>query len=80
MIYALTELCVNISIGHAQWCNRWGGGGRVPPETSDQEISADLLGKKWEGKKEKGWEIKKEKENCKREGRKLKMKMEGGKS
>ena len=34
-----------------------GGGGagcRVPPETSDQEISADLPGKKRQTKKKKG--------------------------
>ena len=33
---------------HNQWRNRRGGqgaGGRVPPETSDREISAELPGK-----------------------------------
>ena len=33
-----------------QWRNRWGAGGKVPPETSDGEISADLPGKKRQGK------------------------------
>ena len=42
------------SPGVKQWRNR-GGGGRVPPETSDREISADLPGKNRQGKKEKGW-------------------------
>ena len=49
----------------------------MPPETSDREIFADLLGKERQGKKEKGVKIEKKKENCKREGGKLKM--EGGK-
>ena len=54
-----------------------GAGGRVlpPPETSDREISVDLLGKKRQGKKGK-MEQKKKKGNQKREGGKLKM--EGG--
>ena len=42
-----------------QWRNRWGAGGRVPPETSDQEIFADVLGKKRQGKKGKGVKIEK---------------------
>ena len=54
-----------------------GRGGRgqsaPPPPTSDWEISADLPGKK--GKRGENWE--ENKENCKREGEKLKM--EGGK-
>ena len=56
---------------------RGGGGqwGRVPPETSDWEVSANLPGKKRQGKNGKGVKI--EKENCKKEGGKLKM--EGGK-
>ena len=37
--------------GDKQCCNRWGVGGRVPPETSDREISVDLLGKKGKGVK-----------------------------
>ena len=43
-----------------QWRNRGGGRGRVPPETSDREISADLPGKE---SKEKGgkWGKKKRK-------------------
>ena len=32
-------------------------GGRVPPETSDQEIFADVSGKKKQGKKGKGWKL-----------------------
>ena len=32
-----------------QWHNRWGA--ECPPETSDREISADLLGKERQGKK-----------------------------
>ena len=59
-------------IAKTQWRNRWGG--RVPPETFDQEISADLLGKEKQGKRGK-WG--KKKENWKREDGKLKM--EGGK-
>ena len=31
-----------------------GGGSRVPPETSDREIFADVSGKKRQGKKGKG--------------------------
>ena len=54
-----------------QWRNRRGsGGGRVPPETSEREIFADVSGKK--GKEVKIWEEKK-RENCKREGGKLEM-------
>ena len=45
-------------------------GGRVPPDTSHQKISADLPGKERQGKME-NWEEKKE--------MKEKMKMEGGK-
>ena len=41
-----------------QWRNRQGGarwqGGRVPPETSDRKIYADLPGKTSQGKKGKG--------------------------
>ena len=40
-----------------QWRNRWGGqerGAGCPPETSDQEIFADVSGKKRQGKKGKG--------------------------
>ena len=36
-----------------------GAGGRVPPGTSDREISADLPGKRRQGKKEKGVKIEK---------------------
>ena len=54
-----------------------GQGGRLPPYTSDREISADLPGKERQGKKGK---CRKKKENLKREGRKGgKLKMEGGK-
>ena len=52
-----------------------GVGGIVPPKTSDWEISADLQGKKRQGKR--GENLEEKKENCKREGGKLKM--EGGK-
>ena len=45
-----------------------------PPETSDREIFADVTGKMKQGKKV---EREEKKENCKREGGKLKM--EGGK-
>ena len=40
-----------------QWRNGRGAGGRVPPETSDREISTDLPGKKRQGKREKGWKL-----------------------
>ena len=40
--------------GVAQWHNRRGQGAECPPETSDREISADISGKKRQGKKEKG--------------------------
>ena len=44
-----------------QWRNRFGGqGGRMPPETSDWEISADLSGKERQGKKGE-WEEKRRK-------------------
>ena len=51
-----------------------GGGGGGGAESSEREISADLPGKKRQGKNGNGAE---KKENQKREGRKLKM--EGGK-
>ena len=61
--------------GDKQCCNKWGVGGRVPPETSDREISADLLGKKRQGKKGKGVKIEKKRRKIyKREGGKVKMK------
>ena len=41
----------NYNEKYNQWCNRWG---RVPLETSDREIIADLRGKKRQGKKGKG--------------------------
>ena len=47
------------------------GGQSAPPETSDQEISADLPGKKRQGKMEKGggkW--RRNEVNCKREAEK----------
>ena len=50
-------------------------GAECPPEISDWEISADLSGKKQQGKKCKRGE---NGDDCKREGGKLKM--EGGKS
>ena len=59
--------CIYDSIMHLynQWRNRWGGGG-VLPETSDREISSDLLpGKKRQGKRE---NVGEKKENQKREG------------
>ena len=43
-----------------------GVGGRVSPETSNLEISADLP-----EKREKGWKLRRKKENCKREGGKV---------
>ena len=43
----------------------------MPPETSDWEISVDLPLKERQGKKKGKWG--KKKENCKREGGKLKM-------
>ena len=47
-------------VPNIQWCNRWGGrGAECPPEISDWEISADLPGKKRQGKKEKGVKIEK---------------------
>ena len=56
-----------------QWHNSRGG--RVPPNTSRREISADLPGKERQGNMEK--KRKEKKENKKREGGKLKI--EGGK-
>ena len=53
-----------------QWRNRRGGGSKVPPETSDQEISADLSGKTRQGKMQKGENGEEKKENCKK-GRSL---------
>ena len=50
-----------------------GAGGRVPPETSDLEISAGLSGKKKRQEK-KGKNGEEKKENCKKEGVKLKWK------
>ena len=52
------------------------GGGQVeecPPETSDREIFADLQGKKEGRKNGKGGNGEEKKENCEREGGKLKM-------
>ena len=43
-----------------------------PPETFDQEIFADLPGKKRQGKCKRGENEEEKKENCKREGGKLK--------
>ena len=63
---------------HTQWRNR---GAECPPETSDREIFADLSRKKRQGKTgkrgENGEKSEEKKENCKREGGKLKK--EGGK-
>ena len=53
-----------------QWHNRQGA--ECPPKTSDQEILANVLGKKRQGKKGKRGENVK-KENCIREGGKLEM-------
>ena len=67
------DLQLPLRIEPSQWRNRGGGGGvrqSAPPETSHREISADLLGKKRQGKNVKGGEEKKE--NCKREGGKIK--------
>ena len=51
-----------------------GAGAERPPETSDREISADLSGKKRQGKNGKGENGEEKKENCNREGGKsLKM-------
>ena len=42
-----------------QWHNSWGGGDAGgQPDTSEQEISADLLGKERQGKRENGEEKK----------------------
>ena len=49
-----------------------GAGGKVPPETSDREISADLSGKKRQGKKGKGVKIEKKRRKIVK-GRKLKI-------
>ena len=48
-----------------------GAGGRVPPETSDREIFADLTGKKRGKDNGKGENEEEKKENCKREGGKI---------
>ena len=50
------NICKN---GAIQWRNRWGQGGRVPPETSDREIFADVSGEKRQGKKWKRGNIEK---------------------
>ena len=50
------------------------GGTECPPETSDREMFAEQSGKKRQGKMEKGENGEEEKENCKREGVKLKWK------
>ena len=50
-----------------------GTGGRVPPKTSDLEISAGLSRKK-EASEKKGKNGEEKKENCKKEGVKLKWK------
>ena len=51
-----------------------GQGDRVPPQTSDREIFADVSGKKRQGKKGKrGENLEEKKEKCKREGGKLEM-------
>ena len=65
-----------VNLSQPQWRNRWGGGGRgnrVPPQTSNQEISAHLPRKKRLGEMEKGENGEEKKENCEREGEKLKM-------
>ena len=57
-----------------QWRNRWGcQGARVPPETSDGEIFADLPGKKKAKKgkmKQKGTKIEKRRWKLENGGRK----------
>ena len=70
-VYSVTAkgLCQDPSCW--RWCNRWGAGGQSDPDTSDWEISADLLGKEKQGKMVENGEEKKE--NWKREGGKLKM-------
>ena len=57
-----------------QWRNRWGGGrGQSAPETSDREIFADVSGKKRQGKKGKGWKLRRKEGNCKMKGEKFEM-------
>ena len=74
--YLKTKHTKQVNIMPNQWRNRWGA--ECPPETSDREYFADLLGKKRQGKKRKRGENGEEKKgNCKEEGGKLKM--EGGK-
>ena len=63
MVWKNTQFCSDwVFLWEKQWRNRQGSE-CPPPETSDWEISADLQGKKRQGKKE----------NRKREGGKLKM-------
>ena len=50
---------------------RGGGQGAECPQTSDREISADLPGKKRQGKKRKEGNGEEKKEKCKREKRKV---------
>ena len=57
-----------------QWRNRRGRGGEVPPETSDREISANLTGKKWQGKMVKGAKIEKKRKKIE----KAKVEIENG--
>ena len=49
--------CTNILRGTYSGVTGGGRGAGCPSETSDREISADLLGKKRKGKKEKGWKL-----------------------
>ena len=59
-----------LKVAPNQWRNWRGGGCRVPPETSDREISAELPGKRG---KEKGKTEQKKKENRKGKVENLKM-------
>ena len=58
-VIIIVIVTVSFFMTEYQWCNRQGAGGRVPPETSDREICADLPGKKRQGKKGKELKIEK---------------------
>ena len=58
-LYACFSCCYSVQFRLNQWRNRQGGKGQSAPKTSDREISADLPGKKRQGKKGKGVKIEK---------------------
>ena len=53
------------------WGRQGGGRGAECPDTSDQEISADLPGKKGKEKRENEWKLRRKGEKLKMEGAKV---------